>query len=312
MTVMADVVARAMALWGQPVPDGEAGLTAFRDVYADPVVVNGVETELSVVVERARMLQGAIADLAHHVDALIVTQARRAFAFRITGRHAGPLLTPLGTVPATDRRVEIAGMEIFEVDEVDEADGRVTRIWAIADHARLLAALDAVTLTGAESDDADTAAPVHPGRLSPASDRDAAELLVLQRCCWVAEAVANDTLEIPALHESLDDVRTWLKEWSTWCLRAHGRLIGAVRARREGTAWEIGRLMVAPDLSGRGIGRWLLRHAEDEAPAGVGTITLFTGARNVRNLAMYERAGYTRTDEPAPPNAVRLAKRVAP
>ena len=87
---------------------------------------------------------------------------------------------------------------------------------------------------------------------------DAAELLVLQRCCWVDEALANDTLDIAALHETLDDVRAWLDEWSTWCVRIAGRLVGAVRARRFGESWEIGRLMVAPDMGGQGLGRWLL------------------------------------------------------
>ena len=94
---------------------------------------------------------------------------------------------------------------------------------------------------------------------------DAAELLVLQRCCWVDEAIANATLEIGALHESLDDVRAWIESWATWCVRVGGRLVGAVRARREGATWEIGRLMVAPDIAGRGLGRWLLRLAEDAA-----------------------------------------------
>ena len=226
----------------------------------------------------------------------MVTPGRRAFAFRITGRHVGPLVTPLGTVPATGRPVEVAGMDIFEVDETLD---RVTGVWAIADHARLLASLASIP------DDV-----VPGGRLAPATEDDAAELLVLQRCCWVLEAVANDTLEIPALHETLDEVRAWLQEWSTWCLRVEGRLIGAVRARREGSRWEIGRLMVAPDVSGRGIGRALLRRAEEEAPAGIEAITLFTGLGSARNLTMYERAGYVRTAEPAPPRAVRLVKRL--
>ncbi len=41
----------------------------------------------------------------------------------------------------------------------------------------------------------------------PATPGDAGELLTLQRACWVQEALANDSLaDIPALHESLDDV----------------------------------------------------------------------------------------------------------
>src|SRR4051794_4453138 len=100
-----------------------------------------------------------------------------------------------------------------------------------------------------------------------ATTEDAGELLVLQRACWVQEAIANDTLELSPLIESLDEVRAWFETWSVWRLRRRGRLIGAVRARRDGTAWEIGRLMVAPDLAGQGLGRRLLAHAEAQAPA---------------------------------------------
>jgi hypothetical protein len=38
------------------------------------------------------------------------------------------------------------------------------------------------------------------------SPDDLAELVVLQRCCWVAEAIANNTLEIPALPEDATEV----------------------------------------------------------------------------------------------------------
>jgi ribosomal protein S18 acetylase RimI-like enzyme len=152
--------------------------------------------------------------------------------------------------------------------------------------------------------------PIEGAELRPAVAADAPELLVLQRCCWVDEAIANDTLDIPALHESLDDLRAWLDEWSTWCVRIDGRLVGAVRAIRVGDVWEIGRLMVAPDLSGRGLGRRLLQHAEGEAPAGVTTIELFTGANSTRNIRMYQRAGYELTGAAAPARAVNLAKRL--
>jgi ribosomal protein S18 acetylase RimI-like enzyme len=154
--------------------------------------------------------------------------------------------------------------------------------------------------------------PIEGAILRRASPGDAPELLVLQRCCWVDEAIANDTLDIPALHETLEDVRAWLDDWTTWCVRAAGRLVGAVRARQEGSSWEIGRLMVAPDLAGRGLGGWLLRLAEDRAPADVGSITLFTGSQSARNIAMYERAGFRRTPAPAPAGAVRLVKHPDP
>jgi len=126
----------------------------------------------------------------------------------------------------------------------------------------------------------------------PATTEDAAEVLVLQRCCWVTEAIANATLDIPALHEELDDVLAWIP--TAWIVREGGRLIGGVRATLDDGAWHIGRLMVAPDRRGEGIGGGLLRHAETAAPEGADRFALFTGARSLRNLGMYERAGYRR------------------
>src|SRR5690349_14450629 len=44
--------------------------------------------------------------------------------------------------------------------------------------------------------------PVQPG--------DAGELFVLQRACWVQEAHDNPGVRIPALHETLDELRDWI------------------------------------------------------------------------------------------------------
>jgi hypothetical protein len=46
--------------------------------------------------------------------------------------------------------------------------------------------------------------------------------------------------------------------------------------------------------AGRGLGTWLLRFAEEQAPAEVRAFRLHTGARSHRNLALYERFGYRR------------------
>jgi GNAT superfamily N-acetyltransferase len=152
--------------------------------------------------------------------------------------------------------------------------------------------------------------PVRGAELSAATIADAPEILVLQRCCWVDEAIANETLDIPALHETLDDVRASLDEWATWCVRLAGRLVGSVRTRREGVSWEVGRLMVAPDLGGQGLGGWLLRFAESGAPDDITSFALHTGARNAKNIGMYERAGYARqaTSASIPAAAVALVK----
>lgn len=143
-----------------------------------------------------------------------------------------------------------------------------------------------------------------------ATRADAGELLTLQRACWLQEAIANDSVTgIPALHETLDDVVVWLADWTTFVVRSHGRLVGAVRGRMEGHAWDIGRIMVAPDLQGRGLGRLLLEHIQAVAPAAATSYVLFTGAGSADNLRMYKKAGFRlRPDLPAPPLAVVLTK----
>ena len=138
---MGDFIDRALRLWGQPLPPGDAGLEAFRAVYADPVDVNGVATPVQVLLDRARMMQVAFAGLRHTVLETVETPGRLAFAFRISGRLVGPLDTPLGPLPPSGDLVELAGMDIFVVDEQRD---RVTAIWALADHLSLLVAAGAV------------------------------------------------------------------------------------------------------------------------------------------------------------------------
>jgi NAD(P)H-dependent FMN reductase/GNAT superfamily N-acetyltransferase len=159
--------------------------------------------------------------------------------------------------------------------------------------------------------DGSVSGPVDGLTLAPVTDRDLAELLVLQRCCWVQEALANDTLDLAPLRETLAEVRAWSQSWQVWCVHRDGRLVGAVRTRAHHDTWHVGRLMVAPDQAGQGIGSWLLAYAEQQAPDGTCQVVLFTGRRSHRNIELYERAGYTRTATPDSERAadsVRLVK----
>jgi tRNA (guanine37-N1)-methyltransferase len=146
---------------------------------------------------------------------------------------------------------------------------------------------------------------------------DAAELFVLQRACWVAEQADNPEAFIPALAESPQRLAEWLDRDHVWVARSGGRLVGAVRARLveppdespDGQAWFIGRLMVAPDRTGRGLGRRLLELAEAAAPPEVTAYELVTGARSRRNQKMYKKAGYRVAGAIDDGAAVRMVKR---
>jgi ribosomal protein S18 acetylase RimI-like enzyme len=62
-------------------------------------------------------------------------------------------------------------------------------------------------------------------------------------------------------------------------------------------AYHLTRLYVEPDRWGEGIGRRLLRWAEDRAAAnGAGRLTLGVMAANDRAMGFYEAAGYRRAD----------------
>jgi tRNA (guanine37-N1)-methyltransferase len=137
---------------------------------------------------------------------------------------------------------------------------------------------------------------------------DVGELYTLQRACWVQEEQDNPGVVIPALTESLDDVVAWAASATVLVARSAGRLVGAVRASLRGEGWDIGRLMVAPDLHGRGLGRMLLARIEAAAPAEATSYELFTGAGSLRNQKMYKKAGYRLVGSPEP-GVVRMSKR---
>jgi tRNA (guanine37-N1)-methyltransferase len=145
-----------------------------------------------------------------------------------------------------------------------------------------------------------------------ATRADAGELFTLTRACWLQEQEANPGVTIPALQESLDDAVRGIDEWTTYVALAGARIVGSARGRPtgDGSVWDVGRVMVAPDLQGRGLGRFLLDLVERAAPDEVTTYELWTGAGSVDNIRMYRRAGYRLLGAaPGDVGAVVLTKR---
>lgn len=145
--------------------------------------------------------------------------------------------------------------------------------------------------------------------LVPATRADVAELHTLTLACWVREGRVNDTFEIPPLRQTYAEALEELDRWNTWVLRVEGRLVGSVRGRLDESGdWEIGRLMVAPDLHGRGLGRWLLEFAQTQVPPQVPWMRLITGAASVANIRLYRRAGFRLAPTSPYPGTVMLRK----
>ena len=147
-----------------------------------------------------------------------------------------------------------------------------------------------------------------------ATPADAPDLQVLTRACWAPEFARYGMFS--AGEEDLETVRAGIQDWDTRVWRRDGQLLASVRVRPHPTqeaTWQIGRLMVAPYLQGRGLGRELLSYAESLAPEDVGTFWLNTGAKSTENLRMYKKAGYrVRPGEGELPGTVDLTKRRGP
>jgi tRNA (guanine37-N1)-methyltransferase len=127
----------------------------------------------------------------------------------------------------------------------------------------------------------------------PAVAADAGELLTLQRAAYVSEGRLHDSFDFPPLTDDLAAVEELIATTTCLVARRGSRMVGSVFGRRQDDdSWFVGRLMVAPDLQGSGIGRRLLDRIEDAAPAGTPRSVLVTGARSAFNQAFYVRRGY--------------------
>ena len=129
------------------------------------------------------------------------------------------------------------------------------------------------------------------------------ELLTLQRAAYVSEAQLYDDVRLPALVQTPDELADELAQSSCLAALAGSRLVGAMRTRERDGVLHVGRLVVAPDLQGRGIGTRLLLAAERSTT--LPRAALFTGARSTANLRIYRRQGYVETArEPVRPGLV--------
>ncbi len=262
----------------QRVIDDAAARYEVREISLGDYVLNGGEVAALAIIEAvARLIPGFMGNAASLVEE----------------SHADGLLEyPVFTKPATWR-----GHDVPEV-------------LLSGDHGRIAAwrTDQAERRTAQRRPDlrhpADTLEDLEIRFVVPA---DAGEILTLQRACWVQEQRANPGVRIYALEETLDDVVDWTHSDTVLVVRSAGRLVGAVRARLDDETWDIGRLMVAPDLQGSGLGRVLLERIEGLAPAPTTGFVLFTGAGSERNQRMYRKAGYRLRGE-AEPGVVRMTK----
>lgn len=131
-------------------------------------------------------------------------------------------------------------------------------------------------------------------RIEQVSDESAGELLTLRRAAFVSEAQVYGDPNIPPLTQTLGELRHDLAADGVITLGAWSghRLVGSVRVEIEDQKATLGRLAVAPDMQGQGIGTQMMFAVLPLLPDQVDEIWVFTGRDSKQNIALYTNQGY--------------------
>ena len=129
-----------MLLWSEQLPESdEEAAAAFRELYTDPVVVNGAELSVADLVAGARAVHQTFDRRGNEILDVVQDDDKVAVAFRMSGQQVGPFATTLGPLPPSGRRLELRVIDILTL-----TNGRVSKIWMVADELGALVAADAV------------------------------------------------------------------------------------------------------------------------------------------------------------------------
>jgi ribosomal protein S18 acetylase RimI-like enzyme len=111
----------------------------------------------------------------------------------------------------------------------------------------------------------------------------------------VSEARLYDNTRLSALSEPIEEIRKSITANEVLVAKMGSRIVGSIRGVRRDDECHVERLVVAPDMQGRGIGAALLRAVEEHDTKGVRRFVLHTGDRSQANINLYRKLGYTET-----------------
>jgi len=137
--------------------------------------------------------------------------------------------------------------------------------------------------------------------ITRATANDLKPILDLQYLAYQSEAKLLGRSDIPPLKQTLDELQ--IEHQNGIILKATndvGLIVGSVRGRNDGQTLYVGKLIVHPEIRGRGLGTRLLAAIEEACPAQ--RYELFTSDKSAQNIRLYERIGYVKFDvRPAAP-----------
>ncbi|MEZ4524965.1 MAG: GNAT family N-acetyltransferase [Desulfobacterales bacterium] len=130
-------------------------------------------------------------------------------------------------------------------------------------------------------------------RIEKAEKQDLPDILALQKTAYKSEAEIYKDFSIQPLRQTIEETE---KEWESHIfLKAvdeHGDIVGSVRAAAENGVCFVGKLMVHPEFQNKGIGKSLMAAIENQFKDS-DFFELFTGSKSRKNIALYEKLGYS-------------------
>ena len=128
-------------LWTRPQLDAAKAAEDFRELYADPVRINGALLTADDLVQRAWSLQQSFDDVHREVLEVCDAGGQVAVVFRLEGRHVGPLATSAGVLQPTGQWISLRVIDILTI-----VDGQIAAVTMVADELGALAAVNAAVL----------------------------------------------------------------------------------------------------------------------------------------------------------------------
>jgi ribosomal protein S18 acetylase RimI-like enzyme len=115
--------------------------------------------------------------------------------------------------------------------------------------------------------------------------------LQVQSYSYVTDLYCVESVD--PLTQTLESMKKDITNQTVLKLADHSnRIIGSVRAYEKNKVCHIGRIMVHPDFQGKGYGSRLIHAIEAEFPQ-VKYYSLFTGDKQIDNIRLYQRLGYS-------------------
>ena len=118
-------------------------------------------------------------------------------------------------------------------------------------------------------------------------------VLALQRAAYAVEAQLIGSDALPALHETLGDLRRASDQWIG--IRTDVELVGALAFLATHEVLDISKLVVAPQAFRQGLGERLVREILDLVPRPKTIVS--TGSANAPAVALYRKLGFDAVGE---------------